>query len=65
MVADEEIVVPLERTDDNNAADFLTKPMLPDKFVKSRDFITTCMNIKSPLSASAKTFVPSEMSSRA
>ena len=44
MVEDGEIVVPLVRTD-ANAADFLTKPMSPEKFIKFRNQI---MNIKSP-----------------
>ena len=58
MVEAEEIIVPLVRTDDN-AADFLTKPMTPEKFVKFRDFL---MNIKtrgSKLSADAEPFVSS------
>ena len=57
MVEAEEIVVPLVRTD-NNAADFLTKPMTPEKFFKFRNIL---MNIKTrglELSADAKPFVP-------
>ena len=57
MVEAEEIVVPLVRTDDN-AADFLTKPMTPEKFFKFRNIL---MNIKTrglELSADAKPFVP-------
>ena len=42
MVESHEIVVPLVKTDDN-AADFFTKPMPPDKFLKFRRAI---MNIK-------------------
>ena len=41
MVEAGELVVPLVRTDDN-AADFFTKPMPPDKFIKFRNII---MNI--------------------
>ena len=41
MVEAYEIVVPLVKTDDN-PADFFTKPMAPDKFVKFRNYI---MNI--------------------
>ena len=63
MVEDGEVVVPLVRTDDN-AADFLTKPMSPEKFIKFRNHL---MNIKSPanvsnLSAAATTFSPSTVS---
>ena len=41
MVEAYELVVPLVKTDDN-PADFFTKPMAPDKFVKFRNYI---MNI--------------------
>ena len=43
MVEAHELVVPLVKTD-VNPADFFTKPMPPDKFIKFRDFI---MNIGS------------------
>ena len=43
MVENNEVTVPFVRTDDN-AADFFTKPMPPDKFVKFRDLL---MNISS------------------
>ena len=50
MVEAHELVVPLVKTD-VNPADFFTKPMPPDKFIKFRDFILNVGSGGSGLSA--------------
>ena len=62
MVESGEIIVPLVRSD-ANAADFLTKPMPPEKFFKFRNVIND-MNIKPSSSLSVPPLFPSHRAAK-